>query len=278
MSRIAVLVDVRHLDAHPGLLPAVVAVGEAVHHAVVDEGSVVQIAVVLVRRRVVGHQDVGPSVAVDVGRGHAEPEPAAIGEDPGLPGDIGEGPVAVVVIQDVHRARETVWPAHHRQAAEGAGRVRVATPRDLGRVEGDVVDDVQIEQAVVVVIQESGAGAVAVVIDPRLVAHVGECSVAVVAIQMVGAPGSDVQIGIAVVVVVGGRGPETPERGGDPRGGGHLAEFPVPFVAVEIGERLLARLDPLDHRTVGDIDVEISVAIVVEHRRAAAERVDDPVA
>src|SRR5205085_10282674 len=69
----------------------------------------------------------------------------------------------------------------------------------------DVARDEQVEGAVVVVVEEAGAGTPAAAADPGALRHVGEGAVAVVAIQRVAAVAGDVEVGVPVVVVIGRR-------------------------------------------------------------------------
>ena len=113
--------------------------------------------------RVVGHGDVDQAVAVDVVGGdaqrlaHRHLEVGRADLDPGRLADVGE-PAAVVAQERAERAaergRRPVGPAD-------AGELKSLDLVDLGRP-GDVVADEQIEIAVVVDVEERGAGQPAV--------------------------------------------------------------------------------------------------------------------
>ena len=125
---VAVAVVVREAAAHR---PA--ARGDAGLRGEVREGAVAVVAVVGVAAEA-GHVDVLPAVAVDVGRAHAH-RPGGV-SDAGPVGHVLEPPVAEVAVE---------------HAARGLG---VARRRHLGRR-----GQVDVEQAVVVVVEEGEPGA-----------------------------------------------------------------------------------------------------------------------
>src|SRR5207237_7059364 len=57
----------------------------------------------VVREEIVGHVDVGPAIAVQVGDGHAEA--VSLGQDAGLSRYVGEGAVTVVAVQAIRARR-----------------------------------------------------------------------------------------------------------------------------------------------------------------------------
>ena len=93
--------------------------------AVLD-GDVLEGAVMLVEIKrggggIVGHIDVGPAVVIEIGGGDAE----AVGAN-GVPhacflADVGEGAIAVVVIEEISSAGEARWTAGYYDSFVGAG-------------------------------------------------------------------------------------------------------------------------------------------------------------
>ncbi len=77
-----------------------------------------------------------------------------------------------------------------------------AEGRQIVKVKVDVVGDHEIDEAIAVVVAESGAGGPAAVGDSGFCGHVGEGAVAVVAIENIPAEAGDVDVGPAIVVVV----------------------------------------------------------------------------
>ena len=132
---------------------------------------------------------------------------SAIGADgvqhAGLFADVGEGAVAVVVVEDVLAAFEAGRSAGDLDALVGAARgFRQRGGLD---VEVDVVGDEEIEVAVLVVVEKGAAGVPAqswFCGQAGLRGDVGEGAVAVVAVEDVLAVVADEEIVPAIVVVV----------------------------------------------------------------------------
>ena len=116
----AVVVVVADGHAHVGLRPPVGVERRARGVADVGEPAAAEVAVDVVRPRVVGDEQIEPAVVVHVEPGDAEAEARlALGHAGGL-GDVGERAVAVVVEQVIGRAGQAERPAHDRLAAIGA--------------------------------------------------------------------------------------------------------------------------------------------------------------
>ena len=77
-----------------------------------------------------------------------------------------------------------------------------AADQVVANVKVEVVDDIEIEQAVVVVIEEGRSHAPAAVPGPRLLRDRGESAVPLVEVQRVRSVVGHVQVRVAVVVVV----------------------------------------------------------------------------
>ena len=119
----------------------------------IGECSVVIVAIQEALHGIVGDVDVRPPVAIEIGERHAERLALGVG-DPGFPGHVGERAVAVVVIQQVSDAREIVGMAVGAAAGLvlAAEAVLVEAPLQITRHE-------QVEPAVIVEVEEPGAGA-----------------------------------------------------------------------------------------------------------------------
>src|SRR2546427_740241 len=92
----AVVVVIAYSDAHRGLLAPVLVQRETRGQADVFERAVAAIAIEIVRRRVIGHEQVGPAVVVHV---HPRSRKAVVAvgiRDPASLRDSSEGPVAVI--------------------------------------------------------------------------------------------------------------------------------------------------------------------------------------
>ena len=97
---IAIIIDIRHSDAHACLGLTIAIHGTAQQHRLIVEDAVALVDPELVVDAVVGDEDIDPAVAVEVSA--CDTQAVAVGAiEPSLDGDIGEGPVAVVVVEGV---------------------------------------------------------------------------------------------------------------------------------------------------------------------------------
>jgi hypothetical protein len=130
-----------------------------------------------------------------------------------------------------------------------------------------VVGDHEVELAVLVVVEEGGAGREAGVVGPRLLRDVGELSVAQVAVEAIAPPRRQVDVDKAVVVVVGGGHPDPVEALRKPRLHGDVGEGAVVVVAIEGG----GGFRPLAARPARGVDQEqVLPAVVVEIQEGPA--------
>ena len=145
-------------------------------------------------------------------------------------GDIGEGAVAVVVIEDILAALEARRPTCYLNSF-------VSTSSGLWKrccldIEVYVVGDKQIEMAVAVVVEKGAAG-----VPPclrlqqaRLLCDIRESSIAVVTVENVLAVVADKQIVPAIVVVVADTAALTPSAAGEASFDGDIGECAVAIV------------------------------------------------
>ena len=147
----------------------------------------------------------------------------------------------------------------------------------------------QIEAAVVVVVEEPGAGAPSAGPDPRAGGDVGERAVSLVAIEPVAAIAGDVEIREAVVVVVADRHahPVDAVCGAAETGllrhvdEGAVTLLPVqavPEPRVRLVGPLPRRLRVVDPRAVREEQIEPAVVVDVEHGHAAAHGLEQVLA
>jgi hypothetical protein len=153
--------------------------------------------------------------------------------------------------------------------------VKVLLPRPR-----EVAANEQVEQSVAVVINKPRARRPAARADARLLRHVAERPAAVVAVERVAAVARHVQIRVAVVIEVPDRRAAVVARALQPCLRGHVIESPVGVLLIEpVPERRVAlvRLPRGSHplvnaRAIREEDVEPTVVVVIEERRAAAHR------
>src|SRR6266567_4650782 len=178
----AVVVVIGGVNAHAGLFFAVGAVGCAGLSANFRESALAIIVVEHAGRGIVGDVKIEAAVAVVV-----EPDDAqsviGVRINVQLFSDVTKSAVAVVVIKAVASTSQATRPARNRDSsilAEWA----FAKFRQVFEIEIDVVNDVKVEIAVVVVIAECRAGSpTAFVPDTGFLGDIGEGSVAIVAVE-----------------------------------------------------------------------------------------------
>jgi hypothetical protein len=254
----------------------------------------------VVRARVVGHDEIQPTVVVQIHPRDAKPVKPFGVADAGLLGHVGKRAVAIVAEQMIGRTGQPLGAAHHRQRAIGAvRRVRRVSRAHSGtcwlrraslagwtvprrrwrqflKVERHVAGDVQIEPAVAVVIAERAPGRPAVERHAGAFGRVDESAVAGIAIKPVRAEVRHVQIGSAAVVEVPDADTLAPALVGDAGSGSDIAERETAGVAEQRRARNATRFR-LQRRTVDEVHVEHAVVIEIEQRHAGARRFDDVV-
>src|SRR5260370_33385940 len=101
------VVEIAEMRAHAGKGLAILVVAGARRQRDVGECAIAVVVIKEALHGVVSHEDVGVSVAVEIGESDAKRFPLYIG-DAGFCRHIGEGSLAVVVIQDVCDSMEIV--------------------------------------------------------------------------------------------------------------------------------------------------------------------------
>jgi len=115
--------------------------------------------------------------------------------DVSLGGDLLKRTVAAIVVQNIFRAGQALRAAHHRNAFPDT-RGSVARRGGSGQIEIDVVGDHQVEAAVAIIVDKGATGSpsLAGACHAGFLAHIGECSVAVVVIQHILTVIGDIEI------------------------------------------------------------------------------------
>src|SRR5262249_17760766 len=143
---------------------------------------------------IVGNEEIDATIAIVIGDSKAEAL-AGLGEAKFGSG-FGEGAVAIVVVDE-----RGDWLEEIRMAVGTVAFFVLAAP-DVIEVPFDVAEDDEIEVAIGVEIDPSGAGRPAGAGNASFLRDVGERAVAIVVIELVATVGGDVKILEAVVVVV----------------------------------------------------------------------------
>ena len=213
--------------------------------AVVD----VQVVVAL---EIVGDVEIGAAVTIEIAGDDAESEAIYSVVDPGGVGDVGEV-VAVVAEQSVAGARTAI--ARLRPRLDSALGVR------------RVVEQVHVEVAVTVVVEEERLGRVSNVLEPVLPGAIGEGSVAVVDVEDIATvlakvvDAGDVDVDQPVAVDVGHGDAGLPTYGiRHPCFFGDVLEAVVPKIAIEL----------VGTEVGGEVEIGEPVAVDVTDRDAGA--------
>ena len=144
-----VIVDVADRHSHAALGSATAVEADAPHNGFVSEAAVRTVHPQLIHFTVIGDIDIDPPIPVHISAGDAEA--AARDIDAGLASGVVERPISAVAVEDVQGTFELL-----RRAVID---VTVWRPAGDAAVIVDIVDDVEIEVAVAVEIDESGGGA-----------------------------------------------------------------------------------------------------------------------
>src|SRR5579872_3766148 len=197
-------------ESHVGRLTSVSVERKAALVTLIAEGAVSPIDVQIVRRGVIGHNDVGLTVVVDIGKQRIESVITVGTVHAQLPADVGKRAVAVVAEQVISPARQPAGPAHYLHAAvlaEAGGRG--LRERSIAHIKTNIAGHKQVEISIAVVISKSGAGVVSgqrgrtfVQSYAGLHRDIGECAVVVVVIEAARTDIGYVEIGPAVIVVI----------------------------------------------------------------------------
>src|SRR5229473_2372588 len=267
---IAVEIVIGGGDAHAGLGLAVGAESAARFQGDVYEGAVLFVLIQRAGGGVVGNVNVRPAIVVEISGEHAEAESAVSLEDAGFFADVGEGSVAVVVIENVLAAVESRRAAGDHDAFVEAG-TGFGNRRGL-QVEIDVVGDEKIEVAVAIVVHESAAGvpALAVSGDAGFFADVCEGAVTVVVVENVFSEVGNEEIVEAVVVVIAdanGLPPAGMEQAGF---SGDVRESSVAIVFEEMRSGFLSGRETFEAPAVDKKNVQPAVVVVIVESDAAA--------
>src|SRR6185369_11040668 len=144
----AVVIEISQRDAHGRHGDALSGKGHAAVQSDFPEGAVVLVVVEVSAEPVVGDEQVGPTIVVVVAGAYGKIFAFGL-VDFGLDTNVGEGPVAVIVIERVRTAAIRTG----RATALHSAQVAIAPVAHV-----NVTADVKIEASVTVIIKEGGAG------------------------------------------------------------------------------------------------------------------------
>src|SRR5262249_18644418 len=160
------VIVVAHGHAHPSLRLSILVVGHAGKNGDFSERAVALVFKQIVSDRVVSYVKIGVAVVVVV----APEDSQTVGWKYGhscFAGDIREGAITVVVVENIRRSDQTFRSAMHFDATILAVRCRGTL-----RIEVDIVRDIEIQPPIAVVICKSSTGAPVGITYSGLLCHV----------------------------------------------------------------------------------------------------------
>ena len=271
---VAVVVVVGRVDSHTRLGLAIAVEGDTGRDGHIGEMQVAVIAEQHVGRLVVGHEQIDATIVVEVRR-HDPQTVVVVGRrHTRSRRDVGETPAAVIAVEPVPGTGQPKGTTVDTDASEVHAELVVG--RVFGHVvegEADIVGHVEIEVAVKVGIEEGGTGAEIGPGGTRGRRDVGESAVTFVVVEDVGPIVGHVEIVTTVVVDVAYGDAGAPSTVGDARRGAAILKDARALVV----HQLIPWTGPegLGSGAVDYIEVEITVAVVVEEGGAAAVGLED---
>ena len=139
---VPIVVVIADRRAHAPLFGAVAAIGHARAEALIDKGSVALILVQIVGSRVVGDENIGPAIAVEIAEDH--PVPIVLcASNTGFLAAVSQGAVTIVAVEYIASGEQTARAAKNIDVLPYAGDGRSIVPRKV-----DIIGHVQIDIAV----------------------------------------------------------------------------------------------------------------------------------
>ena len=139
---VAIVVVIANRRAHTPLFGAVAAIGHARTEALVHKGAVALVLVQIVGSRVIGDENIGPAIAVEI----AEDDPVPIvfcAGNASFLAAVGQGAVTAVVVEYIAGGEQAARTAKNIDGLPHAGDGRSIVPRKV-----DIIGHVQIDVAV----------------------------------------------------------------------------------------------------------------------------------
>ncbi len=189
-------------------------------------------------------------------------------------GDVGEGAVAVVMVQKVRGAFEAARPTDlHGLPAERA--IEFAALGRVVDIEVDVTTDVEVQVPVIVVVAEGRAAAPDIVAaDSGLGGDIRKRSVAIVPVEDVRPEVVNKKIDKPVVIVVGGHGPVSPADSFDACPPRDIGERAVAVVSKQVIAGTISnggRIEKIGYGgAVDDVQIHIPIVVVIKPHAAAS--------
>src|SRR5882762_3417993 len=276
---LAVVVEIGEIGAHPREGLAVLIVSNARQQPNLGERAVSIVVIQEALHGIVGNKNIDETIAVVVREGYSQSLAIRIG-DSRLGGNVGEGAVAIVAVENVGNTVIVVGMTIGAVTRSALAAVAVGAKSPI-----DVTGHEQVELAVIVVVEESGARAPPAGGDSGRFRDVGERAISVVVVQRVAAVVGHVDIFEAVVVIVAHgdahsvvvlrhSGEARLFRDVGKRAVGVLVIEPVRELPVGLVGELAVRHGIVDLCAIDKEDVEPSIVVVIQQCYAASHGLD----
>src|ERR1700730_11276054 len=171
------------------------------------------------------------------------------------------------MIERIARALQPSGSALHRYPLELAG-ASFAELRQIIHIEIYIIGHEEIELAIVVIIDESGAGRPTRIADASFLRNVAEGAVAIVSEQMVWSQAGHVDIVPAIVIVIANRYSHPPSDVTDPGLVRYLGKRSVAVVVIKSAPRLLLRFHHVHRQRIHQVDVQVTIVVVIKERHS----------
>ena len=258
-------------NSHRRLLRAVLAHRSSRLQSNILKFPIPQILVQEIWRRIVRHINVRPPRIIKIRKDHAQSVISRRIAHSRAPRHFRKRPIAIVVKQRIARALQSARPALHIQSAVFAIR-RFSKSGQIVQMKIHVIRHHQIQKSVAIVVAKRRARAPSSIRNARLFRHIRERSIAIVPVQNISAEASHVNVRPSIIFVIADGSAHRKTRRGNSRFVRHVRKCSVVIVVIERPSRLFAPDRHVNRRRIRKINIQPSVAIVIQQQHAAAHR------
>src|SRR6266849_5088651 len=271
----SVAVVIRDGSSHARLLAPIFVEGYSCHHRNIGESAIAIVVIKNTWGTIAGYINIWPAIIVKVEGGNAEGIVSTGLVDMSLGGNIHEGPVTAILIQNILRARQTTWSAHHRHALPNA-RTSLARGWSSGQIESHIICHHQVEATVTIVVNESTPGTPGLSRScyASLFGHFGENAM-VIMIETILPVIRDVQIFPTIIIVISDANALTPSRGNKTGLHGDIRESPIMIVVIQVVGGSLIGWESFQCRAVHNENIWPSVVVIIKNGHPRSGCLDD---
>ncbi len=177
--------------------------------------------------------------------------------------------------EQVRFADQAPGAALHQDSLETAILLVAAKGRQMVHVEVNVSGNIQVYEAVAIIVSPGRAGAESARGHTGFVGHVLKFAISQVAVERISAEPGDVDVGQTIVIEVSHGHAHAPALASQSRSVGDVGEFEIRVLMVERDHGIAALAIPVNARSVDRDDIELAVVIAVDEPGTAAHGFDD---